>query len=1042
MQSEIKYNGYTTSPSDYSSPDGDMAFMLNCVPEEGGITSTPGATVFTYYLGENAKENLKNVYIHKTQSQDNHICISYSDADVSGTYVIEWAKAPSIPATPVLVTKPLFAEGEGAGVRVKSFSSVGNTLVLLDEDGHTHYFLWNGTGYDNLGTNIPDLDLCPTLVTTVDTLADLSELYDEISYESDTELPLTFTSVQQVYTENTAEYFVDSAKKEGVYNKVFSVVNPVQNTLRKNGHFLYPFYLRLAYRLVDGSHVMHTVPYLMCPTTQGTSFLGIRLDGENQKVFFSPLFPNSTIHLKGVLKNLLPWKKLITHIDVFVTPPIINYTDTPETIKSITPANYASYDNGWNTDYRYDTLISNEGSLVSLKERYDNTHTEEDLFNVIKTLTFKAGEKFYPGSKTGNYYRYLVVDIKNGSVGRLFYWDNLVSHTIEPLHVSEIPAGLPLPTHGKYKVYKVYNYPLRFKAIKGTVYGTAYKKKTGVTGFKETFLQLNLNRCDDKLFSEALTEYSTFYKCAEINLDDIVVSNNVDVDIPVVIKQNILSTLTTQSVLKDLGQMRTRNIVSSTFVYNNRLNLCVSGEEPATCAGINQQNNIYTPVPDIGDEVNLCITSAHVKLEDNGQVIYKDVTGDIKTSVHPLYFCYPSLNAVELILTKTYNLVGDNGNLELGDNGPKEYTAVESIILKQHPYLNLAYAFNDFNSLSGSIVDSLPSFGRLDYFTRGNIIKTSGAGNPFAFTEDNTSELSVNKIYGLSTAAQALSQGQFGQYPLYAFTDEGIWALEVSSSGTFSSRQVITRDVCINPSSITQLDNAVLFVSDRGLMLLSGSQTQCISEVLDNKAFDVSQLTYAYSQIRQLADINSTTFKSFVKKAKILYDYPTQKIVVFNPGEIGYSYIYSLRSKQWGIMQTDFIDIIPGYPRGYILNKSIGELICLLQLDETKRSSLIPRKSCFITRPITLDSPDSYKTITGIIQRGNFRDGAVSTMLYGSRDLQTWYPIYGSKDHRLRGMRGTSYKYFRIASIFDLEVGESIQGCSIQYDNRLENKMR
>ena len=90
---------------------------------------------------------------------------------------------------------------------------------------------------------------------------------------------------------------------------------------------------------------------------------------------------------------------------------------------------------------------------------------------------------------------------------------------------------------------------------------------------------------------------------------------------------------------------------------------------------------------------------------------------------------------------------------------------------------------------------------------------------------------------GISTAAKALSQGQFGQFPLYAFTDEGVWALEVNSSGGYSAKQPITRDVCISSDSITQIDTAVLFATDRGIMEISGSQTQCLTDIINGNDF-------------------------------------------------------------------------------------------------------------------------------------------------------------------------------------------------------------
>ena len=112
-----------------------------------------------------------------------------------------------------------------------------------------------------------------------------------------------------------------------------------------------------------------------------------------------------------------------------------------------------------------------------------------------------------------------------------------------------------------------------------------------------------------------------------------------------------------------------------------------------------------------------------------------------------------------------------------------------------------------------------------------NKIYTSEINNPFHFPVLGINTIGTGTILGISSAVKALSEGQFGQFPLYAFTSEGVWALEVSNTGSYSARQPVTREVCINTNSITQIDNAVLFATNRGIMLISGSTAQCISEV-------------------------------------------------------------------------------------------------------------------------------------------------------------------------------------------------------------------
>ncbi|EJX07540.1 hypothetical protein EVA_04346, partial [gut metagenome] len=39
MFKDVKYNGYSSNPSDYQSADGDLSVALNAIPEDGSIKS-------------------------------------------------------------------------------------------------------------------------------------------------------------------------------------------------------------------------------------------------------------------------------------------------------------------------------------------------------------------------------------------------------------------------------------------------------------------------------------------------------------------------------------------------------------------------------------------------------------------------------------------------------------------------------------------------------------------------------------------------------------------------------------------------------------------------------------------------------------------------------------------------------------------------------------------------------------------------------------------------------------------------------------------
>ena len=152
--------------------------------------------------------------------------------------------------------------------------------------------------------------------------------------------------------------------------------------------------------------------------------------------------------------------------------------------------------------------------------------------------------------------------------------------------------------------------------------------------------------------------------------------------------------------------------------------------------------------------------------------------------------------------------------------------------LSEHKYLNGSFYLDP--NLNNAISTSKPS----NYVIRDhgyqdlqNVLFVSTHQNPFVFPVSSRITLPVGKILSVSSNTEAISQGQFGQFPLYAFTDDGIWALEVASDGKYTARQAVSREVAIN-SNIMQMDKALAFITAKGVSLLSGQNTEHISEII------------------------------------------------------------------------------------------------------------------------------------------------------------------------------------------------------------------
>lgn len=323
-----------------------------------------------------------------------------------------------------------------------------------------------------------------------------------------------------------------------------------------------------------------------------------------------------------------------------------------------------------------------------------------------------------------------------------------------------------------------------------------------------------------------------------------------------------------------------------------------------------------------------------------------------------------------------------------------------------------------------------------------SLIKVSEAENPLIFPSKNSVQVGKSIIKAIATNTHPISEGQFGEAPLYAFTDEGVWVLMLSEEGTYEARQPANRDICSNPSGILQIDDAVLYPTNRGIMMQQGRNSICITDQLDGYPFNFIDMKYANQIIAtngtESGEISYIRFRDYLKSADMIYDYYDNRIIVFNPNQ-AYAYVYSLKSKMWGTMKNVFNKRVNIYPESYATNKE-GKI---LNVYVEEPSSNTPYFLC--SRPLSISDKETYKTLFTCIARGYFRRAAsdkCGLVLYGSNDLFNWFLIKTSVNEYLRGMAGSPYKYFRLAIIGNLNPDESISGLSTEFQERLQNKLR
>lgn len=270
-----------------------------------------------------------------------------------------------------------------------------------------------------------------------------------------------------------------------------------------------------------------------------------------------------------------------------------------------------------------------------------------------------------------------------------------------------------------------------------------------------------------------------------------------------------------------------------------------------------------------------------------------------------------------------------------------------------HPYLDCAYYYGGFKTDLFTLCNldyvDVPNVNAID--DTDNKLLISELEDPFTFPLERRFTFQ-SKVLGVAVATTALSQGQFGQFPLYVFTEDGIWAMETGADGSFVTSKPLSRDVCVNPDSITSIDNAVVFVTDQGVMMLQGAQVVNISPDMNGRHYTIENVARTIIEgqkdFKDLLPVlsDSTHFMAFVKKASIAYDYAGKRLIFFKEDE-AYQYIYKLDTNTWHKMALagfDLIQPINSYPECLVQGKhkeTSKFLVCIDNLSGYPAESIL-----------------------------------------------------------------------------------------------------
>lgn len=530
-------------------------------------------------------------------------------------------------------------------------------------------------------------------------------------------------------------------------------------------------------------------------------------------------------------------------------------------------------------------------------------------------------------------------------------------------------------------------------------------------------ITVNIPSLSDSAYADKIKNTSALYKVASLQVDELSTAYHAEVPVD----KSAVYNISTQEQMKDDYKTHNSLFAKGTYAYNHRLNLYGMSEK--LFSGFSPFEMFpYPPYPsNFYNGSNVTISKIVVQLKTTEGFKYVECSGsNIKTELYTLINMpkfYPDSRAEKMIIFT------DGGD-------------IYEFVLKECNELNGAMHMGDFSYSPSKYRISSFSYSVDDVVDMSNKIYTSESDNPFYFPLNGINTVGIGIIQGIASTTRALSQGQFGQYPLMAFSTDGIWALEVSSQGTYSSIHPISREVCSNPKSITQLDQSVLFATNRSLSRIAESQVVSMSDVLDGPDFNiVSNLGKFFNffiaaegddaatktikaQMRQLIDFTSSPI-DFFQRCQVIYDYKNSRIFCLDVSQQTkeasadtVALCYSIKDNAWStFLIQNVLTSINSYPHPYIQYRD-GSVMVLDKgydyEDPTEYHGII------VTRTLKFDEDNVPDSITGYIH--SLTSGSIPIMwLYGSNDNQNWHYI-----GRLGGMKSSymathSYRFFRIA---------------------------
>ena len=652
MRQEVAYGGVTSATPDRLCTDGELSVCMNAVPDVGGLRP-----VLTGECVMRLDSDCQILAVHETAKYKHYIV-------VNGNFELCWTDTEDGSRAALNVIGQVGGPGR--------ITVLGNTLLFIEDTTHKpYYYLWKNGAYKALGSHLPELGISFGL------RGEVAEQIEDISYK---------------YRWTDETHFASANEDEGKLAAQAAANKFIANYTTKAGKFMFPFFVRYAYRLFDGSLTMHSAPVLMIPNAGFVPMVqGFHREGDDGyhllRFITRAVVAKLDMQILDGLAKLKEWADIVQSVDIFITEGI------------------RYYDQGGNFTNRVEYLPA----WASQRLHYG---------------VYRASALVQTTSASGN-----------------------PSYTQKAIYARHIPY-----------------------ATNGNLYCSLPQKS-------------------DEEVEKGFTEASNFFLLSSISLDDLKQGERVEVDVA----DDYLQSLLNREVMTDdydsHDELRPRGAVA----YNSRMNLynieksIYKGASarclfPHTDGCVHYNGGAETPLHDPDNYNDPCRVSVYVWIEPDGgaeQLVQCGTWTNAGWYTPLVWFYHPSPYAKKVMVVE--EMMDKDGNVQ--------YTRSRCAKLTRHKFLNGSYFFDGLHGRMDGWADEAQNMGDRPIpgttqepevisasveMSIPNKLYTSEVSNPFMFPVTNINTIGAGEIISVTSAAKALSQGQFGQFPLYALCSDGV----------------------------------------------------------------------------------------------------------------------------------------------------------------------------------------------------------------------------------------------------------------------------